>query len=251
MGHIEIAPWEPEESVGKIWHFLASRMDPPRRYPDAAVRFDDMRGRIAVLFRGLGGAADVELKPVADQASRHRISLRRKLAFETEHLARASFDGGSLRLPMELAVFPDKADNEALFLWLAAASAHAPDFVAQGDPFLADLAAIRAGGVHALAHITGGGITENLPRVLPKDLGADIDLSSWTLPPVFRWLAQAGGIDQAEMLKTFNSGIGMILSVAADRADALTDLLSGHGETVHRLGRVTAGPGVRYSGQLA
>ncbi|QIR84718.1 phosphoribosylformylglycinamidine cyclo-ligase [Paracoccus sp. AK26] len=113
------------------------------------------------------------------------------------------------------------------------------------------LAAIRAGGVHALAHITGGGITENLPRVLPKDLGADIDLSSWTLPPVFRWLAQAGGIDQAEMLKTFNSGIGMILSVAADRADALAGLLSGHGETVHRLGRVTAGPGVRYSGQLA
>ena len=145
MGHIEIAPWEPEESVGKIWHFLASRMDPPRRYPDAAVRFDDMRGRIAVLFRGLGGAADVELKPVADQASRHRISLRRKLAFETEHLARASFDGGSLRLPVDLAVFPDRADNEALFLWLAAASAHAPDFVSQEDPFLADLAAIRAG----------------------------------------------------------------------------------------------------------
>lgn len=145
MGHIEIAPWEPEESVGKIWHFLASRMDPPRRYPDAAVRFDDMRGRIAVLFRGLGGAADVELKPVADQASRHRISLRRKLAFETEHLARASFDGGSLRLPVELAVFPDRSENEALFLWLAAASAHAPDFVAEADPFLADLAAIRAG----------------------------------------------------------------------------------------------------------
>lgn len=113
------------------------------------------------------------------------------------------------------------------------------------------LAAIRAGGVHALAHITGGGITENLPRVLPEGLGADIDLSSWPLPPVFRWLAQAGGIDQAEMLKTFNSGIGMILSVAADRADSLTDLLSGQGETVHRLGRVTAGPGVRYSGTLA
>ncbi|SNR63189.1 phosphoribosylformylglycinamidine cyclo-ligase [Paracoccus sediminis] len=113
------------------------------------------------------------------------------------------------------------------------------------------LAAIRAGGVHALAHITGGGITENLPRVLPKDLGADIDLSSWPLPPVFRWLAEAGGIGQAEMLKTFNSGIGMILSVAADRADALTDLLAGQGETVHRLGRVTAGPGVRYGGTLA
>lgn len=113
------------------------------------------------------------------------------------------------------------------------------------------LAAIRAGGVHALAHVTGGGITENLPRVLPKDLGAEIDLSSWTLPPVFRWLAEAGGIETAEMLKTFNSGIGMILSVAADRADALADLLSGQGETVCRLGRVTAEPGLRYSGTLA
>ncbi|MDN5568574.1 MAG: AIR synthase-related protein, partial [Paracoccus sp. (in: a-proteobacteria)] len=113
------------------------------------------------------------------------------------------------------------------------------------------LTAIRAGGVHALAHITGGGLTENLPRVLPKDLGADIDLSAWTLPPVFTWLAEAGGIDQAEMLKTFNSGIGMILSVAADRADALTDLLTQEGETVHRLGTVTEGAGMRYSGKLA
>jgi phosphoribosylformylglycinamidine cyclo-ligase len=113
------------------------------------------------------------------------------------------------------------------------------------------LAAIRAGGVHALAHITGGGLTENLPRVLPKDLGADIDLTAWTLPPVFTWLAEAGGIDEAEMLKTFNSGIGMILSVAADRADALTELLTQEGETVHRLGTVTEGAGMRYSGQLA
>ncbi|WP_304615152.1 phosphoribosylformylglycinamidine cyclo-ligase [Paracoccus sp. (in: a-proteobacteria)] len=113
------------------------------------------------------------------------------------------------------------------------------------------LAAIRAGGVHALAHITGGGLTENLPRVLPKDLGADIDLGSWPLPPVFAWLAQAGGIETSEMLKTFNSGIGMVLVVAADRAHALTDLLSQHGETVHRLGTVTAGAGVRYSGTLA
>ena len=113
------------------------------------------------------------------------------------------------------------------------------------------LAAVRAGGVHALAHITGGGLTENLPRVLPKDLGADIDLTAWTLPPVFTWLAQAGGIEQAEMLKTFNSGIGMILAVAADRADALTELLTQEGETVHRLGTVTEGAGMRYSGQLA
>ena len=113
------------------------------------------------------------------------------------------------------------------------------------------LAAIRAGGVHALAHITGGGLTENLPRVLPKDLGADIDLTAWPLPPVFRWLAEAGGIDQAEMLKTFNSGIGMILAVAADRADVLADLLAAEGETVHRIGHVTEGAGIRYAGALA
>lgn len=113
------------------------------------------------------------------------------------------------------------------------------------------LAAIRSGGVHALAHITGGGLTENLPRVLPKDLGADIDLAAWSLPPVFAWLARAGGIDQPEMLKTFNSGIGMILVVAPDRAKALAALLGDMGETVHRLGTVTPGAGIRYSGALA
>ena len=113
------------------------------------------------------------------------------------------------------------------------------------------LAAIRAGGVHALAHITGGGLTENLPRVLPADLGADIDLGAWSLPPVFAWLAQAGGIEQAEMLKTFNSGIGMILVVSADRADALAALLAEAGESVHRIGHVTPGTGIRYSGRLA
>lgn len=145
MAHLEIAPWEPEESVGKLWHVFASRMDPPPYFPDAAVRFDAMRGRIAVLFRGLGGAADVELKPVALQASRHRISWRRRLAFEGEHLARSSFDAESLRLPVELAIFPNAEDNEGLYLWLAAASAHAPGFAAEPDPFRADLAAIAAG----------------------------------------------------------------------------------------------------------
>ncbi|MDB2551473.1 phosphoribosylformylglycinamidine cyclo-ligase [Paracoccus sp. (in: a-proteobacteria)] len=113
------------------------------------------------------------------------------------------------------------------------------------------LAAIRAGGVHGLAHITGGGITENLPRILPRGLGAQIDLGAWPLPPVFGWLAQAGGIGRDEMLKTFNSGLGMVLSVAADRADALTAVLADQGERVHRIGRVTEGEGVRYSGTPA
>ncbi|KIC33881.1 phosphoribosylformylglycinamidine cyclo-ligase [Leisingera sp. ANG-S5] len=112
------------------------------------------------------------------------------------------------------------------------------------------LAAVRAGGVHALAHITGGGLTENLPRVLPEDLGADIDLNAWDLPPVFKWMAETGGIAEAEMLKTFNCGIGMILSVSADRADELAKVLEAEGETVARLGSVTAGAGMRYSGKL-
>ncbi|UWR65890.1 phosphoribosylformylglycinamidine cyclo-ligase [Phaeobacter inhibens] len=112
------------------------------------------------------------------------------------------------------------------------------------------LAAVRTGGVHALAHITGGGLTENLPRVLPEELGADIDLNAWELPPVFKWMAETGGIAEAEMLKTFNCGIGMILSVSADRADELVKVLEAEGETVSRLGTVTAGAGMRYSGKL-
>ncbi|RFU11496.1 phosphoribosylformylglycinamidine cyclo-ligase [Rhodobacteraceae bacterium W635] len=112
------------------------------------------------------------------------------------------------------------------------------------------LAAIRAGGVHGLAHITGGGLTENLPRVLPDGLGAEIDLDAWALPPVFGWLAQAGGLDEAELLKTFNAGIGMVLVVEARRAEALAALLAAEGESVARLGTVTPGAGMRYSGSL-
>ncbi|MDA7966928.1 phosphoribosylformylglycinamidine cyclo-ligase [Ruegeria sp.] len=112
------------------------------------------------------------------------------------------------------------------------------------------LAAIRAGGVHALAHITGGGLTENLPRVLPKGLGAEIDLNAWDLPPVFGWMAGVGDIAEAEMLKTFNCGIGMIVVCAADQADALTALLADAGEDVSRIGTVTETAGVAYSGTL-
>ncbi|MFC4671864.1 phosphoribosylformylglycinamidine cyclo-ligase [Seohaeicola nanhaiensis] len=112
------------------------------------------------------------------------------------------------------------------------------------------LAAIRAGGVHALAHITGGGLTENLPRVLPEGLGAEIELDAWTLPGVFGWMAGVGNISQPEMLKTFNCGIGMILAVAADRAEALAALLRDEGETVFTLGTVTEGQGVSYRGTL-
>ena len=112
------------------------------------------------------------------------------------------------------------------------------------------LAAVRAGGVHALAHITGGGLTENPPRVIPDGLACEIDLSSWALPPVFAWLAKTANMAEPELLKTFNCGIGMMLVVAADRADALADLLRAEGESVIRMGRVVKGEGVIYTGRL-
>ncbi len=112
------------------------------------------------------------------------------------------------------------------------------------------LKAVRAGGVHALAHITGGGITENVPRVLPEGLGAEVDLDAWALPGVFEWLAKTGGMAEGEMLKTFNCGIGMMLAVDADRAEALTEVLTDAGETVVQLGHVIAGEGVTYRGRL-
>jgi phosphoribosylformylglycinamidine cyclo-ligase len=100
------------------------------------------------------------------------------------------------------------------------------------------LAAIRAGGVKALAHITGGGLLENIPRVLPKDLACEIDASSWQQPPVFGWLRKTAGIDHQEMARTFNCGIGMILVVAPDRVDAVKTILQGAGETVAAIGTI-------------
>jgi phosphoribosylformylglycinamidine cyclo-ligase len=112
------------------------------------------------------------------------------------------------------------------------------------------LAAIRAGGVHGLAHITGGGLTENPPRVLPEGLACQIDLGAWTLPPVFRWLATTANMAEAELLKTFNCGIGMILVVDPSRAEAICALLAELGETVIPLGQIVAGEGVIYQGKL-
>ncbi len=112
------------------------------------------------------------------------------------------------------------------------------------------LAAIRAGGVHGLAHITGGGLTENPPRVLPEGLACEIDLAAWTLPPVFRWLATSANMSGPELLKTFNCGIGMIVVVAASRAEALADLMCCMGETVCTLGRIVPGQGVTFRGAL-
>ncbi len=112
------------------------------------------------------------------------------------------------------------------------------------------LEAVRAGGVHALAHITGGGLTENIPRVLPEGLGAQIDLGAWALPPVFGWMRDVAGIADGEMLKTFNCGIGMVVVAAPDRAEALAAVLRAAGENVYELGHVVPGAGVVYRGKL-
>ena len=111
--------------------------------------------------------------------------------------------------------------------------------------------AIRAGHIDGLAHITGGGLTENLPRVLPERLAATVALDAWPLPPVFRWLAEQAGLDEAEMLRTFNCGIGMVVIAGAGSADAVADSLRAAGETAFQLGTIEPGSGVRFEGSLA
>jgi phosphoribosylformylglycinamidine cyclo-ligase len=118
------------------------------------------------------------------------------------------------------------------------------------------LKAIRDTGViKALAHITGGGFPENIPRVLPKTLAAEIDLAAIPVKPVFRWLASVGGVAEKEMLRTFNCGIGMIVVVPETEANRVASVLTEEGETVVALGRMIAraegAAGVSYKGSLA
>jgi phosphoribosylformylglycinamidine cyclo-ligase len=101
------------------------------------------------------------------------------------------------------------------------------------------LHAIReTGGIKALAHITGGGLVDNVPRILPPALAARIDLAHIEVPPVFGWLAAAGAITESEMLRTFNCGIGMVIIVEPDKADAVVKTLTTAGETVTELGAI-------------
>ena len=114
------------------------------------------------------------------------------------------------------------------------------------------LKALATVDIHALAHITGGGLTENIPRVIPDGLSVHIDLNNWRLPALFNWLRDAGQVAQAEMLKTFNCGIGMVVVVAPEDLDSASHVLGEAGEQVYRLGTVVeGGDGVSYSGTLA
>jgi phosphoribosylformylglycinamidine cyclo-ligase len=111
------------------------------------------------------------------------------------------------------------------------------------------LALIKQIPVHALAHITGGGLTENLPRVIPDNLNAQIDLKSWQFPAIFDWLQSNGNVSQADMLITFNCGVGMVICVAPEDEAATLNLLTELGETAFVMGEIIAGEGkaeVRY-----
>ncbi|MDX0701763.1 phosphoribosylformylglycinamidine cyclo-ligase [Sinorhizobium medicae] len=113
----------------------------------------------------------------------------------------------------------------------------------------------ETGAIKALAHITGGGFPENIPRVLPKPLAAEIDLDAIKPPAVFSWLAKTGGVAANEMLRTFNCGVGMIAVVSAGEAEKVATVLAREGETVFTLGRMVSrsedAPGTIYKGNLA
>lgn len=147
MTRIEIEPWEPEETIGKLWHAFASRLDAPLVHHGAAVDLAEVSGRLAVFFRGLGGGHAVEIRATPPEVSQHRLRFLRRLGTEAEITPRASFDGEVLRLPDSLALFPSRAANGALYLWLTAAVAHAPGHapahLGDPDPLCADLLALR------------------------------------------------------------------------------------------------------------
>lgn len=94
--------------------------------------------------------------------------------------------------------------------------------------------------IRALSHITGGGLPENIPRVLPDGLTAAIDTNSWTLPPVFQWLKEAGGVATEEMYRTFNCGVGMVVCVPANQRELALDTLNALGEKVWQIGVIEA-----------
>ncbi|MFK7160872.1 phosphoribosylformylglycinamidine cyclo-ligase [Marinospirillum sp. MEB164] len=105
-------------------------------------------------------------------------------------------------------------------------------------------------GIHALSHITGGGLYENIPRVLPQDCTAQLDLTHYQRPAVFNWMQKAGNVPEKEMYRTLNCGIGMVLAVAADQADAITQALTEAGETVFALGQIAPREGQEEQVQI-
>jgi phosphoribosylformylglycinamidine cyclo-ligase len=104
------------------------------------------------------------------------------------------------------------------------------------------LAAVATGSVKAMAHITGGGLLDNLPRVLPETVAAEIDVAAWPLPPVFRWLAETAQLHRDDLARTFNCGIGLVVVTGADGANAAKAALEAAGEKVYTIGRLVRRP---------
>jgi nitric oxide reductase NorD protein len=137
--------WEPEEFVGGIWHRLVGNTSSYPHHPQAAVRLDEVRTRLGVLFRALGGPGAVRLAAGSAEASTHRLGLVQRLGLGTEKIERARYDGMTVQLPGCIDIFPERADNAALYEWLAAFFVHAAAPPAlPSDPLRADLARLRA-----------------------------------------------------------------------------------------------------------
>lgn len=142
----ELKPWEPEETVGTIWHHFVSGVDERPNFPNAAVRLEDMATRIGVLFRALGGPQGTHIVPAAASISRHRTSRFRRLGMQGEMIERATFDGETLALPSTIDLFPDRSDNGNLYLWLTAMAAFVPSLEPKGqtDLLAHDIAVLRS-----------------------------------------------------------------------------------------------------------
>lgn len=146
---------EPEEFVGEHWHRLVGGVSTYRRHPWAAVSLAAMRTRLGVLYRALGGDGAIRIAESAPVASRHRLSLIERIGLGTEKMSLPILDAATLRLPGTIDVFPDRADNEALYEWLAAWFAHAVPVVEDdGDPLRNDLCRLRAAVATTRATLT-------------------------------------------------------------------------------------------------
>lgn len=148
--------FEPEETVGRLWHRLIAREGRSYpRHPEAAATLESLRPRLAVFFRALGGDRGVRLAAGAARTSGHRLSLRAVIAMGEERVCAARMDGDALELPPEIDLFPDKAQNEAVYEWLAAFFAHVePMSERPADPLAADILSIRRARAAARAALT-------------------------------------------------------------------------------------------------
>lgn len=136
--------FEPEEVVGRAWNRLVSGVASYRHHTEAAVRLEDVQGMLQVLFRALGGDKGIRIVSAAEADARHRLGLRQRIGIGSERMALAALDGETLRLPPVFDVFPTRADNAALYEWIAAWFAHVRDPSPRPtDPLQADVAALR------------------------------------------------------------------------------------------------------------